>query len=470
MWQRFVGVALALYGVAGCGPADTRALPDDAFAAPASAAQAVMGRGATSLRQELVAQGALGLSEARFLVERGRESLSAVYQTPAVVGTNDILKIVVVTDLPVPASAVARFSIGAEWSDLPGTCVALSQGAACVFDFGTHAAGTEITTALYLNMPSGQEFWLNNGGDDYRTQVRVAGPLGWVGGLTARQDGFWRTLPGEALFVGHDLSVQVETYPLLPSLDVVLHYTVDRASQSTDVPMQAEAIGVGAFGNNGAWSAVIPAAGLARGATLTFWVEAKSPQNTLWDSRQGANYVTTVSQDAPKPAWAGVGTIYPRRNGPPVFHSDLQDPVTCGGCQAFYAGAPDNPGAEVWIPGVTDRDDVELLAKGGFIRAEVWTPLYSGSATGVWSATPLRYFGKNGNNAVFEWHLFAVDEITGTQYACIDWPADVPDGDYPYKFRFSTDGGSSWRWLGADSAYGRRNNRTVRWTDPRPGF
>jgi hypothetical protein len=101
------------------------------------------------------------------------------------------------------------------------------------------------------------------------------------------------------------------------------------------------------------------------------------------------------------------------------------------------------------------------------VRVEAWSPFFSGTAAGVWTAYPMPFIETNGNNCRFKWLL----QNTGFVQAPpgVNYPAgkNYPvDGAYPYKVRISTNGGVTWQWLGTAGLPNGGSNRTINWVAP----
>ena len=86
--------------------------------------------------------------------------------------------------------------------------------------------------------------------------------------------------------------------------------------------------------------------------------------------------------------------------------------------------------AEVWVEGLTDKGGAPSA-----ILAQVRTDVgYSGGPLGTPVTYPLAFDGKVGNNYRYAWH---VEQHVGM----------VDRDDYTYQFRFSADGGKTWKTL-----------------------
>ncbi len=404
----------------------------------------------SDLAQYLVGQGVVQEPEAARLMQLGQENGWTAFRTPGVVGTSSVLTAVVVG----PEGSFAEASEGTARCSDDGwthssdrTVVPQDWQGRAVMAFGLGTLGSDKTLACAFRVRlDGYDTWLNNGGKDYRTTVRPELPLAWVGSLRLVQDGLPRTLDVDPAYPKHGLTVEVSTYPQTPQTDVVLHYTTDGFATVRRVRAGYLAVDTGPHGQDTRWAATIPASELQPGKRVEFWVEATNPHTTLWDSRHGSNYGVVVASAPPPVVWAEAGAYhYQPKYGPWSYRSGVADPLTYTMGTWLPPSSPPHPAVQLYIPGVTDRQDARDAA-GQFVRVEVWSPFFSGSADGPWKAHPLSLREGAGNDWRFSW------QVHHAGCSCEPPPgADslVDHGVYPYKYRVSTDGGETWSWVGS---------------------
>jgi hypothetical protein len=429
-----------------------------------------------SVAAGLLAQSVLTSAEAPMLVTLGQESGFTVMMTPGIPDPAARLLMVAVgqpgadTDSP-----IARFTTDA-WStstDVTGDLYTVDGAPVLVFqlaDAGGFSAGTAGQVAFQIGGT-----WLNNGTLNYGFTDASPGTLSWLGETSAGQDGVLITVPGDSLYGGHDTSVTVETYPMLPETVATLHWTSDGYTTIQDVPMALSAIDTGTTGNNARWVVTLPTGALATGTTVAYWTDATSSgagAGDLWDSNDGANYVADITT-APATTWAELGAYqyYATESGWQYgYESGLPDPLsaTPGDYQAYAACR--SPAVELYVPGVTDAPGGEAACSAGFVLVEAWSPFFSGQTTGAWESYTLPFIEVDGNNCRFEWILQYTSFTApppGVSYPAGD---DYPDnGSYPYKLRISTDGGATWQWLGTGGLPDGGDNRTMEWVAPYTG-
>jgi len=421
----------------------------------------------TSVAGSLVKGGFLTTNEALHLAPLGTDIAYEVFVTPPAPGKDDRLVYALVTwpGAATPKSAAAQMTTDG-WStqkDLAGKVTVVQGRPSVVFDLGKFPVGTQVRTTFKVVTATGVVL-LDHGGKDWLTSVLAVAPLQGVGSLEARQDGWKRKLPGDALFSAHPLAVTVETWPEVPGVNAILHWKVG-AGPVTDTPMGIDAIHYGGYGLNTKWIGLIPAAQLMPGSNLTFWVEAACPKNTLWDSLNGKNYKGFINAP-PGVQWAQTGhTQFSKawQTSPDgvwkagyMFFPSLETPFIS---QPSGYWPPPKPAVELYVPAVTDVAGAIEAAKGGFVRVEVWSPFFSGKPTGDWHAYQLEFFENFGNNWRFEWNV----RQHGSPLSSPNGVAWVDDGNYPYKFRISTDNGQSWKWLGTGPLPSGGDNLLLEW-------
>lgn len=414
----------------------------------------------------LAEKGLLKPAEALQLAQLGTDIAYEIFATPAVPGASDRIVFAVLAwpGAAAPTSGVVHWSKDnwATQKDSPGTPVQVLGRAAVVFDLGTFAAGTQVRAAFKLVTPTA-EVWLNNGNKDWLATVQATAALQGIGSLVAKQDGWVRKLPGDLVFTAHPLNVAVETWPEVPNVQVILHWKVG-GGPVIDTPMAVDAIHFGGYGINTRWLGTIPAAQLMPGSNLTFWVEAKSPKNTLWDSQNGKNYLGNIATP-PKVGWAQVGhTAFSKGWVMPdgsykagyAFQTGMDNPFASVPSSYW---PPPKPAVELYVPGLTDQDSALPAASGGFVRVEVVSPFFSGKPGGAWHSYKLDFLDKGGNNWRFDWNVRQHGSpLSGPNG--VEW---VDDGTYAYKFRISTDNGATWSWLGTAPWPAAGDNLSLSW-------
>jgi hypothetical protein len=464
-----IAACLIAGAVAGCagepvettdqaGEAQTAGGPRDATAANVAAA--------------LLQQGVISSSEASLLVPLGTESGWTVMLTPGLPSSTQRLSMILVGQPGQPAdSPIARWSVD-QWQTYKDTAgQPYTVGGAPVLVF-TLAQPTQLGNGTFAQAAARVGgVWLNNGGQNYRFVVPSPNALSWIGNLTVGQDGKICGIPGGSLFVGHDTSVTVETYPMLPNTTATLHYSADGYATIHDVPMDLAAVNAGQYGNNARWVASIPTAALSPQTTVAIWAEATSngPGGVRWDSRNGQNYVAPMAS-APQATWATLGTYgyFTSTSGWYYgFSGSLANPLSATpGDFQVYATNP-SPGVEVYVPGITDSPAGAAACSAGFVRVEAWSPFFSGQPGGAWTAYRLPFVETIGNNCRFKWLIQYSDHTQAPPGVSFPANGDYPfDGDYPYKFRISTDGGATWQWLGTGGLPDGGANRTLHWIAP----
>jgi hypothetical protein len=474
--SRFMVAGLLTTFTAGCagGPAGE----DVGEAAEAQTAGGPRDATAATVAAALLQQGVISASEAQMLVPLGTEGGWTVMLTPGLPSNTARLSMIAVGQ-PVAAgqsgqsttSPIARWSTN-QWgsfTDTAGQLYTVNTAPVLVFKL---ADPTQIGNGAFIQAAvrvGGA--WLSQGGANYRFVIPSPYALSWLGAVTAGQQGVARAIPGQSLFAGHDTSVTVDTYPMLPNTAATLHWTSDGYATIHDVPMDLAAVNVGAYGNDARWVGTIPTSAMSAGPTVAFWAEASSngPGGTLWDSRNGQNYVASVAA-SPQATWAQLGAyqfLTSQSGWYYGFASTLADPLsaTPGDFQAYAASA--SPAVEVYAPGITDAPGGASACAGGFVRVEAWSPFFSGTPGGAWAAYALPFVETSGNNCRFKWLLqntgFTQPPPGVTYPAGNGYPVD---GAYPYKMRISTDGGATWQWLGTAGLPGGGGNRTVNWVAP----
>ena len=469
------GLLATFAAACGAGPATGE---DVVAAADAQTAGGPRDATAVTVAAALLAKGVISAYEAPMLVPLGTESGWTVMLTPGLPSATARLTMVVVGQ-PVPAGQVGASTANpiARWSkdqwtsstDTAGQLYTVNTAPVLVFPL---AQPTQIGNGAFLQAAvrvGGA--WLSAGGVNYRFIIPSPNALSWVGGLTVGQQGVLRTIPGQSLFAGHDASVTLDTYPMLPGTVATLHWTQDNHVTVHDVPMDLAAVNVGAYGDDARWVATLPTGAMSAGPTIALWAEASSngPGGTRWDSNNGQNYVASVAAP-PQASWAQLGAyryLTSQSGWYYGFASTLADPLsaTPGDFQA-YAASP-SPAVEVFAQGITDAPRGAAACAGGFVRVEAWSPFFSGTPTGAWAAYALPFVETAGNNCRFKWLLqntgFTQPPPGVSAPATGGYPVD---GAYPYKLRISTDGGATWQWLGTAGLPGGGGNRTVNWVAP----
>jgi hypothetical protein len=333
--------------------------------------------------------------------------------------------------------------------------------------------GTQVELAALIRTCYGGQwhdsFWVNNAGANYRYRVFPSRALSFVGNRAAWADGIAVDTVGGISYAGHDVTVTVQTYPATAGAKLSLHYSLDGAAAAT-VPMAFDFDGAGELGNDVQWQAKVPAAALAKGAGVEFWLSATDVVgNTHWDSRGGQNFHLTIG-DAAVVSWAGAGAftftkwaadcetrLNPGTTYNWCYRPQLSEPFRAdNGVYQAYASWP-HLALEVFVPGVTDRamNDGAAAAIGNhFFKAEVYSDLASAAPGGAWSGIPMKYVTRRGNNFVFAYLPICQG---ANPVACGVGP--IPDGTYQYKLRVSADHGRTWRWVGTESGA----NRTLEW-------
>lgn len=421
--------------------------------------------------ESLQASGHLAATEVRSLVYIRQEQSWDILRTPAIAGPTDRVLWIVLAPQHSDATtlqAMMRWT-GNGWStqqDTQASSFVWEGRPGFLFDLGQHPVDTEIQAAFRITTGN-QTAWLNFGNQNYRVHIQKAQELQWIGYLQVHQSGLLRKIPGDSVFRGHGVQVTVETYPATSQVDVQLHWTVGGFEATKKTPMSVSQIQVGTHRNNVQWSALIPTEHLTGSQELIFWVEARGVHNTLWDSRQGANYKARISTP-PAPTWAqaGVYTWSKARQMPDgswsymnwFYNEQMANPLKATPDQyQAYASAP-IPALEVYIPGVTDRPE-NRDALGQFVRVEVWSPFFSGQPDGAWKAYPMSFHEWHGNNARFRWNVreFRAPQMPAVGVDC------AANGLYPFKYRISTDQGARWYWVGTQGLPNGGENRFLDW-------
>ena len=466
--------------IVGCGaePAADEGVGDVAAAQSAGGPRDAV---ASSVAASLLQQGVITASEAQMLVPLGTESGWTVMLTPGIPNALARLSIIAVGQ-PVAAgqtgastaAPIARWSSD-QWghsTDTAGVQYTVNTAPVLVFKL---AEATQIGSGAFVEATVRVGgVWLNNTSANYKFILASPNALSYLGGLAAGQDGVIRAIPGQTLLGGHDTSVTVETYPMLPNSAATLHWTDDNQATIHDVPMALAAVNVGAYANNARWTGAIPTGAMSAGPTVAFWVEATSsgPGGALWDSRNGQNYVASVAA-APTVDWAELGTygFFTSMSGWWYgYNAGLANPLSATPSNyQVYTTAP-SPGVELHVPGVTDAVGGAAACSAGFIRVEAWSPFFSGTPGGAWKAYALPFAETIGNNCRFKWQIQDISHAMTPPG--VDYPAggNYPvDGAYPYKVRISTDGGATWQWLGTSGLPSGGADRTITWVAPYHG-
>ncbi|MGQ0506740.1 MAG: hypothetical protein ACT4TC_15615 [Myxococcaceae bacterium] len=408
----------------------------------------------------LASTGVLQVSQLKDLVLLSSDALGQVYATPGLPSTTSPVELIFIesTSLQEPiASGTARFTVDA-WAhsrDVAGLPFVGDGARGLHFTLPPTGQTARLEAAISLQMGTAA-LWLNNQARNYVLHVCDETPLEWVGGLSAHQEGLGRRLNSELpLYAGHPLTVEVQTYPQTPNTAPVLHWKHDGKKSSS--PMSLTALNEGDHGNNARWSVTVPA--LVQGA-MELWVEAKGPLNTLWDSRDGTNHRASVVTP-PVVEWSELGAYLFNKchyvNGQCqtgwFYGPGLADPFLATPSEyEVYAAAP-SIATDIFVPGVTDQGG-PVTADPSFVRAEIFSPFFSGSPTAAWTSYPLHFVERVGNNWRFKWDVraFSVPGMPAIGVSC------PQNGDYPYKVRTSTDNGETWRWMGIDG-----RDRTFHW-------
>lgn len=444
------GVTAGLAGLvlAACSTSTDAPAPSERLAAVKADGAGTIVAGISTGVQDRLAGAPLDAEGIRRAVSLGTESGHEVVLSPAIPAVGEGFTLLVLGPTESASARVTR-NAWANWMEVAGT--PFEGGVAFEID---HIYEAEMELAIQLQ---GGDIWLNNRGDNYRVAASPERELEWVGAQGVSQGGVPRFLTGgAAVWAGHGTEIAVQTWPLAPKTDVVLRWTNDGYETIHEVPMDVASISAGPWSNNAQWAAEIPPQ--AQGTQLIWWVEASAGGTTVWDSQEGSNYQAAVAAP-PQPTWAAAGRFaftkcFDWTQGcqagwfwfeglPPVMG------LSPGSYQA-YASAP-FPAIEVYIPGITDATHgagLQRAVDSGLIVAQVWSPLF-GDAEG-WGARNLGFVEKAGNNLRLSWqgrhtHTGA-PTLPPFQALCVE------DGQYPYVFRVSTDGGETFSWLSAGGA------------------
>ncbi len=463
------GFAVALWVWVGCGVAPELPTPPEETGELAASSAPLSPR--AQVVDALQAAGLLTAAQQRELVALADEPVGALYVTPGVPSPTDELTFFFIESASV-VDAVTDGMVRTTadgWSttrDVDGSAFTAGglRGVRFVLPARGVAGPLELAARLQLG---GSTVWLNKGGANYRLDVLADVSLKWVGNLTAHQEGLRRAFDGGALYAGHPLTVEVDTYPMTPNVKATLYWSTDGQQTVKSAPLSLAALKVGSYANNARWSGSLPAAELAAGGNVELWVEVKGSKNTLWDSQQGSNYRAGVLA-SPKVTWAELGAFRFNKCRYVDGHcetgwfygSGLAEPFSATPSDyQVYAAAP-SLSVELYAPGVTDRGG-PADGQGGFVRAEVYSPFFSGSPSGAWKAFPLSFAEVAGNNWRLKWDVrtFRAPRMPAIGVDC------AVDGDYPFKIRLSTDGGKSWQWLGTGALPSGGSNRTMRWAN-----
>lgn len=406
---------------------------------------------AAEVGSDLASKGLVTPAEALNLAQLGTDIAYDIFVTPAAPSATDHIVFVALAwqGAAVPKSGLVRWSKDnwATQKDVAGKPTLLLGRQGILFDLGVFTPGTQLHTTFKLVTPTG-EVWLNNGTKDWIATVQTPAPLQGVGALEVRQDGWKRNIPADMVWTNHPLSVAVETWPEVPGVKVTLHWKVG-AGPVIATPMAIDAIHYGGYGMNTRWLGAIPAAQLMPGSNLTFWVEAASPKNTLWDSKNGKNYIGSIGLP-PKMSWGQTGhTAFSKGWALPdgtyktgyAFQAGLDSPFASMPSSYW---PPTKPAVELYIAGLTDLDSATEAGKAGFVQVEVVSPFFSGKPSGDWRSYTLDFFEKSGNNWRFDWNVRQHGSPLSSPNG-VNW---VDDGNYAYKFRISIDRGATWSWLG----------------------
>ena len=425
---------------------------------------AVSNRGVPPLGRALRDAGLLTAGEAARIARLGGESGFGVYAAPAVPGAGERVVVAVVAEgagAPQAASSIARWTRDG-WrtqTDTAASAFAQDGLAGLLFDLGSSPARARMELALRV----GEALWLSKSGSNYALAVRPPDRVAWAGSLGSWQNGLPRAPAGDTIFSGHELVVAGESWPQVPDAHAVLHWSSNGFAAIHHLPMSIDAVGAGPTGENTRWLASLD--GLAAGRTLTYWFEVASALGGFVDGRSGQNYGGPVATP-PAPGWGEVGAyLFSKCHDPPndchygwYYGSGMADPLSATPADyQVYAPAP-APAVELWVPGVTDAG---LPVAADFIRVEVWSPFFAGRTDGPWKAHAMAFKETHGNNWRYEWQV-RIAAAAGMPAIGADVPCPA-DGDYPFKFRVSTDGGASWSWLGTGGFPDGGANRTLHW-------
>ncbi len=423
-------------------------------------------------RAHLRAAAGLSAAEAAELCLLATEGDYDTYATPGVPAPTAPVKVVMrvrnVWGPDAPALSLHLSTDGwATTRDLRGATRAPTRDldgvpdVAVVFPLGAVGATGRADWATHL----GGDVWLNNHGQNYHLSAPKAADLTYVGDVAASVSGLPIAATEDSAPAGQLLQVSAQSYPPALNHSLTLLYSLDGLASVHEVPMALYAVGAGPFGGNVQRTATVDLSGLAAGTQVTYWVRGGDGTHTLYASNGGANYHVRVVP-APDLGWVGAGSYSFTKchMGPGgtcqagwFWFPGLSDPLDLTP-DAFqvYAAAP-APGVEIYAAGLSDLHPDGSAA--GLLRVQVMSPFFSGAAAGAWTTHDLRYRETSGNNYRYTWDV--------RQYIVGGMPAigvtDPPNGDYPFKFRVSSDGGATWHWLGTAAWPDEGGDRTFSW-------
>lgn len=418
-----------------------------------------------------VALDAAGLPAASLLRQAavlGSESGWDVVQVPAWPLPGQAVRVVLVANTARPGPAQARLRLSTDgwgqFTDSLGSVRATAEGVPyVVFPPMRFSQPVAALFAVEVGEPWGS-VWLNRGGADYGFSVAAAVPLSWMGELAFVQEGLPRAGHGDVLFEGHSLTVTADTWPLTAGVDAALRWTVDGVVQP-EVPMALDAVGTGVFGANARWTGTLDTGALPVGAVVAVSVRARNAGAALVDDRGGAGYQLTVAA-SPELDWWQVGRFGFSEchwNGSTCvagwqWQSPLLDPFLATPSEFQAGGSMPYPSVELYVPGVTVQN-VPYDPAGGFLRVAVSSPFFSGDPAGAWLRHPLRFREASGNNLRYDWQVreHYAPNMPAVGVQC------PPEGDYPFRFEVSTDGGRTYTAIGDGAWPDEGEDRTMSW-------
>jgi hypothetical protein len=379
-----------------------------------------------------------------------------VFRVPAYPAPGEPFRIAIVADsdflLP-DGGAFLRGSTNGfqDFVDVPGTLFTSPDGLP-YYVWGPVTLPVSADFAIRVENDGG-EYWLNNQGNDFSVPVAPHEPLTFAGRVTTEQGDVPHDVSADGLWEGNDLVLHVDTFPQTGGVQGRVLWSVDGQAQPP-VDLELDGVDAGPFDNDTRWEATLPVGSLPLGAVVDYRIEVRSSGAPLIADDNGTPFSATVGA-APSLDWWQVGVF-----GFNQCHWDgfqcqtgwdwvqpLPNPLGAlpTNYQA-YAFAP-SPSVEIYIPGLTDRTDLEFFGLD-LLKVEVVSPFFGGDPAAPEAGWPMRFRERVGNNLRYDWlpRAFQAPLMPALGVAC---PAD---GLYDYAFRVSTNGGRTWQRIGDGTA------------------
>lgn len=384
----------------------------------------------------------LDLTTAAIVKDPNVGSGTFVAVAPGQVRPGQPVTLVVGERLGPPVTAVARLTSNgwvqqtdvplADWCEVPNGL--RYHGVS----LGSWAAGSVLEVAVHLDAQDGSQnqFWLNNGGRNFRIEVRAPAVLGWVGDTHLRINE--QTIPADLVPAGQSLEVYTQTWPMGAAERVTLHWATANSSQLGSATFRFDQDHAGPNANNTQWKTLIPAEQVIAGQPLTYWVSATDSQGkTLWDSRDGANY-TLTPRAFPTPTVTAYGSWRPTDRSFTAGGLFVQGGATATGCENHGASLSSyvERAVRVHVAGLTDRaypDDAARRAASQILRADVQLDANVPQAN-----SSLQFQTQQGGDFIYSFFSFNRFCSSGVEVSSV-----LGDGRYAWRLRFSLDGGRS---------------------------